>query len=386
MNDNIDKVQAIIERLYDEDQLQKLQQKYRKRTEAETLKPFAIILSSLGYCLQIISALLAAGGVFLLVQKFTSAAFVFVPVAVFLLVCLEILKRTSYEAFNKQRVSGAKIGKTIVFMMIGFASFSVLSSYFGTEHTIRTFAAVPAQIDTDSILKVYESQKAESSDYWNTLGRQAALKADEIHSANSWKGRTTRSARSSVLAFETKAKAMNDSLINQLSLLDTQKEAEIQKAKTNNEFALVKHDRWCSSFGFSVACLSIVFEFVFFLICLFLSNYDSLRLKTQIALQEVLQEESQERKRSEEVPSIKEPKEKNQDKVQGIGFSLASKNKEGDILEGNGSKSNRILVKKKDGSFKAYTEGALRNYYNGSSDSRKEELFPLLKKIENVNS
>jgi hypothetical protein len=258
----------------------KLSKKYAYRTDAEELAPFYTFFGLLTIPLQIFSALFAAGGVFLFSNYFNDSFGLVVLATVGILVALEIGKRLSYTAFNKQRNSKKQsVSKTIVILCLLFACVSISSSYICAPYTVECLASAPALIDTAKINNDFEKRLAVNSQYWTKFSNESENVANEIHSKNNWHGVTSRTARPEVLAAIGRAGSYKDSLIKYSAVIAADQRTAIARAQIENEVTKQTNNNWVSSFGEWFAVASLFFELSLFLIFFWRSNYETRELK-----------------------------------------------------------------------------------------------------------
>lgn len=381
--DDIDKIEQSIDRLYSEAELNQLNKKFKKRFQIEVEQDYYNIFIVLVVLLQSLSAVLALGGVMELYRSFTNEGFLLVLLAFCSVIILEVAKHKIYTSFFYAKKSGTRIPKISYLVIIGLLAFSAPSSYFGSYFTVSNFAKAPTLVDTDSITNHYNTKIESVSAYWLGLESEAKEKAKDIHEKNSWKGRTSRDARDEVLAFTTKAKSMQDSLINKKAYLLTMRDKELLQAKAENKSIITNHKEWCASFGGWLAIIVVLADFFTFGLLYWIVSFKERKrtfLKTIKERKEQSKEEPQETYSSTKVKEHKE-----EIKTEPYRNSISLTRAEGQIIEYK-DKAPRILVKRADGVLVERTAGAVRNWANSSKGKRKEHLTVLLNKLENYKN
>lgn len=379
----------------------KLQKKYSFKTNAERMKPFADLFIFSSWFFQLLSGLLAAGGVLLLTTKFSNNfAFICAGTILFLFL-LESFKRLSYLEFNRQRNSGENVGKTILLFCLIAAFFSVSSSYLGASHTVSFFAASPSLIDTDLIKKSYNSKIEKNKKSWNVLREKSLKKAQKIHEKNNWMGVTVRAARTNEQTEINRAGSYMDSLLKFESLINLNKNENVKKANLENEKIIINHEIWAATFGDYLAIISIFFELSLFIILFWCSDFEKRELE-ELNLSNLNTKDKD--KNLFKVTNQDKEKENSKNVFLETSGAILAKRKVGfiqdketikeDIKDGNifipkpPAKKPRICVQLLDGRLKNYTSGSLTNLINSSDLERAKQLKPYLiklKKIENGN-
>jgi len=380
MSDTIDNIEERVERIYNERELKNLNKRFQKRLQIEVEQDYYNVFFVAVLLFQSLSAVLALGVVMELWRRFTADGFVLVILAFMSVIALEFAKNRIYTKFFDVRLSGTKIPKVSYIIILGLLSFSAPSSYFGSYFTVSTFAKPPTLVSNDSIKTHYNSRLATASLYWGKLESEAKGKAKDIHNKNSWKGRTSRDARDEVLAYDTKAKAMQDSLIKQKSYLMAMMDKELLQATKKNETTISNHKEWCKSFGGWLALIVVIADFFTFGLLYWMVGFKERKRTFLETIKERKEQAKDEPTETYNPTKVKEGKEelKTENTRQPISLARA----EGQIVEYKG-KTPRILVRRNDGVLVERTKGSLRNWANSSKGERKQHLNNLLNKLEN---
>lgn len=381
-------INANADALFNSDRVQKIAKKYQYRTTAERLAPFRSLFVFFSYLLQVLSALLAAGGVLVLSQMFAASFVIVGGITVILLLLLEAAKRLSYDTLNTQRIAGEKINKAVLLFCVLFAGCSVLSSKLGAPYTVEFFAVAPSIADTSAIKAEAQIKATASAAYWQQLSNQAKAEADRIHAANNWRGVTSRNARPAQLAAVQRAAAYKDSLIKSAQIIQADLRQNIKKAEATHAEQLATFRAWRSSFAFWVAWLSVAFELSFFASLWFLANYDGRLLLEFKASKEPIKDKVKDKvKRVKDTvkDTVKEAVFNSQDAAP-IGFNKQDKVqvKDGVIIPPvPPKKAPRVQIVIDGGKVKQYTLGGLRNLIKASKPERAAELSQYIKKLKN---
>ena len=383
--------------LFNSERVQKIAQKYQFRTTAERLAPFRSLFVFSSYLLQVLSALLAAGGVLMLSRTFATSFAIVGGVSVLLLVLLEAAKRLSYDTLNTQRISGEPINKTVVFFCLIFAGCSVVSSKLGAPHTVEFFAVAPAKIDTAAINARFDLNEAAAVAYWQGKAEASLAEAEQIKSDANRRG----VLRSLAVAPYTKAKAAaisaQDSLLKYSAIINADRRAAINQATLADVAAFNVFASWRGSFAVWLAWLSVAFEISFFCVLWFLANYDGrLLLEYKAATAAPVKDDIKTRLNTikDEVKDaikdtfkdeVKEPVFNSKDGAK-IGFNRQDKDevKDGVIIQPvPPQKLPRVQIEIDGGKVKRYTAGGLKNLIRASKPERAAELIEYLKKLQN---
>ena len=262
------------------ERLEKLEKKYKFRTEAERLKPFFKIFVGLSFLLQILSALFAAGGVLLLSGKFAHSFGLIVVITIILLLIVESFKRLSYNEFNRQRNSTEKMSNTTILFCIAAASLSVSSSYINAPYTISFFSAPPELVDTSQINNNFKQQLAANIGYWAKLNNESKKAAKELkEDQTSSSGTTYWHALGTLTEMKAQQNGYKDSLVKYASVIQAANRLDINEAKTENKKRVKSSLSWVASFGSYSALASLGFEVTLFLLLLWCSNFEKREIK-----------------------------------------------------------------------------------------------------------
>ena len=230
-----------------------------------------------------------------------------------------------------------------------FLAASVASSYFGTPILVKEFAPMPAEVNESALKIRFDSLKSSAVAYWSTVKSDMQSKAVDIHKRNNWKGVTTRDARKTQLALESKAASAQDSLNSALASIAMQETSTLNRYKETYKSDLTQAKAERESVGGWFAVVTLVFEGLFILCFIFLNHYD-FHEACELGLLEAGNtfESTKSRPKSTVKPVKVEEQKPSQRPANGIGF-----HNEGGVVDG------KILCKKANGELKAYSKSQL---------------------------
>lgn len=188
------------------------------------------------------------------------------------LLLLEVVKRL---IISKAVKNGYQYGRWLSFgifagLMLSVAS--IASSTLGTPILIREFGAAPTLADTTAMNATYLASVASTKIYWQALIDGANQDAKKTHDQNSWKGKTTRSARPVVLQYQKKAQGYQDSLTNALSILAQNHQNSLLEIETENSDTLTSDQAKKAQTGYILGFITFGLELLF-LLCTFWKEY-----------------------------------------------------------------------------------------------------------------
>jgi hypothetical protein len=365
--------------------LESLAHAQRPKTKAERQKPiyYALVLVSL-FC-QLVSFVLASCGVlFLLVTNFkSSTGWVLIALAVIALVIIEGFVFIMLKEFHAERLDDKKINKSTVLLLAVAFCFSTPLTYVGTPYAVSLFASGPKYIDLGKIGAKLSGVITSDSLATSLQIKEAKNMALDVHNKNSYKGKTSRSARSTVKAYTMQKLALEQKLIDNLAQGKKMLKEALYNAKVSNDIIKQKHGLFCASFGGWLALVTVGAMVVLFGVRWYCEGWKRLfvvegNIKLEVKDKSPLtpkESKDKEPLTPKEVVKTKEPQEVNK-----IGFNPKDKDKEykeGDILKGIAPRVDRVFIRKDNGTLKAYTRGGLNNLIRGSSQARKEYLETL---------
>ena len=365
--------------------LESLAHAQRPKTKAERQKPiyYALVLVSL-FC-QLVSFVLASCGVlFLLVTNFkSSTGWVLIVLAVIALVIIEGFVFIMLKEFHAERLDDKKINKSTVLLLAVAFCFSTPLTYVGTPYAVSLFASGPKYIDLGKIGAKLSGVISADSLATSLQIKEAKNMALDVHDKNSYKGKTSRAARSTVKAYTMQKLALEKKLIDNLAQGKKMLKEALYNAKVSNDIIKQKHGLFCASFGGWLALVTVGAMVVLFGVRWYCEGWKRLfvvegNIKLGVKDKSPLtpkESKDKEPLTPKEVVKTKEPQAVNK-----IGFNPKDKDKEykeGDILKGIAPRVDRVFIRKDNGTLKAYTRGGLNNLIRGSSQARKEYLETL---------
>lgn len=402
MADNkIRELDDVIDSIYSDKKLQKLQKKRQPKTVVETLRPIKNILLGVRFFIHGMSMVLASGGVFYLSNKFTQGGFIALCFALLALIAIESIVSYSFTIHHRKKYVDMKFSNWIYYISIPVIILSCVASYAFSENTTRLAVRSIDLVSIDSVSNSFDQKMIASVSYWEGLKKEAQDKADSLHNKNNWKGRTAREVRPLVIQHEAAALSYTDSTTKEKQKIINQKQAAIAQAESDNKAAINEHNEFCSQFGHWTGLLSILsYVFLYFIIGFF-EYYDDRELATLESLQnsdspKVNQSEGQERatlaakvkqhqskaKQSEE---RKEPVFADVEPPQRRPIKFGNDNYEhGQIVMKEGWKKPKMAYKKANGGTSFYSQSKLERMARDkkASEERRKTLNHLANKKE----
>jgi len=381
----------------DRELLESLAHAQRPKTKAERQKPiyYALVLVSL-FC-QLVSFVLASCGVlFLLVTNFkSSTGWVLIVLAVIALGINEWFVFIILKEFHAERLDDKKINKSTVLLLAVAFCFSTPLTYIGTPYAVSLFASEPKYINLAQIEAKLSGVITSDSLATSLQIKEAKNMALDVHNKNSYKGKTSRAARSTVKAYTMQKLALEQKLIDNLTEGKEVLKVALYNAKIGNDIIKQKHSIFCASFGGWLALVTVGAMVVLFGVRWYCEGWrKEFVIETRIKLgipdpnkskdksplppKEVIK--NKESKDKETLTPKEVVKSEEAQAVNKIGFNPKDKDKEykeGDILKGIAPRVDRVFIRKDNGTLKAYTKGGLNNLIRGSSQARKEYLETL---------
>ncbi len=369
----------------DRQPLESLAHAQRPKTKAERQKPiyYALVLVSL-FC-QLVSFVLASCGVlFLLVTNFkSSTGWVLIVLAVIALVIIEGFVFIMLKEFHAERLDDKKINKSTILLLAVSFCFSTPLTYVGTPYAVSLFASGPKYIDLAQIEAKLSGVITSDSLATSLQIKEAKNMALDVHAKNSYKGKTSRSARSTVKAYDMQKLALEKQLIDNLTQGKRVLKEALFNAKVSNDIIKQKHGLFCASFGGWLALVTVGAMVVLFAVRWYCEGWKRLYVvegNIKLGVKDKSPLTPKESKDKETLTPKEVVKTKEAQSVNKIGFNPKDKDKEykeGDILKGIAPRVDRVFIRKDNGTLKAYTRGGLNNLIRGSSQARKEYLETL---------
>lgn len=367
--------------------LESLAHAQRPKTKAERQKPiyYALVLVSL-FC-QLVSFVLASCGVlFLLVTNFkSSTGWVLIVLAVIALGINEWFVFIILKEFHAERLDDKKINKSTILLLAVAFCFSTPLTYVGTPYAVSLFASGPKYIDLAQIEAKLSGVISADSLATSLQIKEAKNTALDVHAKNSYKGKTSRSARSTVNAYTMQKLALEQKLIDNLTQNKRVLKETLYNAKIGNDIIKQKHGLFCASFGGWLALVTVGSMVVLFGVRWYCEGWKRLyvvegNIKLGVKDKDKSPLTPKESKDKEPLTPKEVVKSEEAQAVNKIGFNPKDKDKghkEGDILKGIAPRVDRVFIRKDNGTLKAYTKGGLNNLIRGSSQARKEYLETL---------
>ena len=381
----------------DRELLESLAYSQRPKTKTERQKPIYYSLVFVGFFCQLVSFVLASCGVlFLLVINFkSSTGWVLIVLAVIALIIIEAAVFFSLKWFHAERLYDKHRNISTTFILVVSFCCSTPLTYVGTPYAVSLFASAPKYIDLAQIEAKLSGVISADSLATSLQIKEAKNTALDVHAKNSYKGKTSRSARSTVNAYTMQKLNLEQKLIDNLTQGKEVLKVALYNAKIGNDIIKQKHGLFCASFGgwlafVTVGAMVVLFgvrwycegwrkEFVIETrIKLGIPDPNKSKDKSPLPPKEVIKNKESKDKETltpKEVVKSEEPQSVNK-----IGFNPKDKDKghkEGDILKGIAPRVDRVFIRKDNGTLKAYTKGGLNNLIRGSSQARKEYLETL---------
>lgn len=365
--------------------LESLAHAQRPKTKAERQKPiyYALLLVSL-FC-QLVSFVLASCGVlFLLVTNFkSSTGWVLIVLAVIALVIIEGFVFIMLKEFHAERLDDKKVNKSTILLLAVAFCFSTPLTYVGTPYAVSLFASGPNYIDLDQIEAKLSGVITSDSLAISLQIKEAKNMALDVHAKNSYKGKTSRAARSTVKAYTMQKLALEQKLIDNLTQGKRVLKEALFNAKVSNDIIKQKHSIFCASFGGWLALVTVGAMVVLFGVRWYCEGWKRLYVvegNIKLGVKDKSPLTPKESKDKETLTPKEVVKSEEPQSVNKIGFNPKDKGKEykeGDILKGIAPRVDRVFIRKDNGTLKAYTRGGLNNLIRGSSQARKEYLETL---------
>jgi len=277
------------------------------------------------------------------------------------------------------------------------------STFFGTPYAVQFLAASPNYNDIEQLIIEHDVLIKSDTTFWNgqitnkELAKSEFVRLNTKYDNKTGKVRLRSDAVKPHRTMVDSISALNSNKLAVLAILKTNKKNDINKAEQENEVMRADHFAWCSSFGWGLSFVSLGCIVIFLFSFSWCQGYerdelkdnDSILLKLEEAKKK---EEAQERAEIEKIKAQSEKViEKGEDKETPkvtvnepsipMGFVTASI-KEGDIVKGEGRKSDRVYVEVK-GELRAMTYGEVNTLKKGqSTPQRINHLERLMNKLK----
>lgn len=394
MADNkIRELDDVIDSIYNDKKLEKLQKKREPKTEVETLRPIKNILFGVRIFIHALSMLLASGGVFYFSKKFTEGGIIALCFTSLALIAIESIVSYSFTVHHRKKYVDMKFSNWIYYISIPVIIFSCVASYAFSENTTRLAAKPVELISIDSISNTFENEMETSLAYWGNLKKEAQASADSLHNKNNWKGRTSKEVRPLVVQYQAAAIAYTDSTTKEKQKIINQKQAAIAQAEQDNKTAVASHDEFCRQFGYWTGLLSILSYFFLYFIIGFFEYYEDRELATLNSLRskdgdkEKQSEDEERAKLASKVKQYQSEAKKSKEREEPVlaktqqpqrrPIKFGNESYEhGQIVMQEGWNKPKMAYKKANGDTSFYTQSKLLRMArdNKASEERKEAL------------
>ena len=370
----------------EQEEMSKLSTLFQQKTETMRNEPLFRFASALTYGLQGLSIALASGVLFACYNHFPSTFLFVAPVALAILVVIEMGKRKSIKEWNVSRLADSKPSKIAFVGMLLFTALSIYFSCTFTAPAVDGASSAPLLLNVQSI-KDSSLQSLQASLLPLQSEKDRLVKSKEQIAKNGQKydrvlkkTRYRTSALKDIRLAERNIKAIDNKIqaITDASVLSMGK--AIQNAQKANESVLNNHKSRNSSLS---SVLGIVAFLVDVLLCglsFFCYSHlynKSLELKDKYS--DVQKEDVQIAKEPVKIERKERVKIQDAETQRSTVAGFAGP-RHGDMVDGKVC----IAVKAgpKRGTLKKYDKRALQNLINNSSANRAKELKPLLTKFE----
>ncbi len=375
--------------------------KFRPKTKIQRLKGVWYILTAVWVVCQGISALLAATGFYhLAATNLNGNSFLTGSTVLCFCIGLEwafnklnkIIAQQKYD--DKTSVSPILYGLVLVFGLV-YAG----STFVGTPYAVLFLAASPNYNDIEQIKVEHDVLIKSDTAFWNSQITKKESSTNAFVALNTkfdnklGKERLRSDAIKPHRAMVDSLDALNNNKLTVLAMLKNNKQNEVSKAEEENEVMKSDHFAWCSSFGWGLSFVSLFCIVVFLLPFSWCQGYERDELKDNDSILNQLEEakkkeEAQERAEIEKIKAagrkvIEKDKEEELPKVvvnepsTPMGFATATI-KEGDIVKGEGRKSDRVYVMVKD-ELRAMTKGEVNTLKKGQSTPERIKHLEMLR-------
>lgn len=384
----IEKIEEMTDLSFNKKEHKRLQKRFEAKTTVQAMQGFRNASNFVVNFGQFLSIVLGAGIPIMLAERMPNIALFSFALGWVILISLEIGKRYSIQKANDIRILNGNQNNQISNTTYNVSSFLLILcsmgiSYFGAPYVVNYFASHKPLLELSSIENEFNEKKKESSAYWHDLKNNAEEKAKQIHTENSWKGKTSREARTPKLAFELQAAAMVDSLNSNLAMLAALENSAMFEAKEANKQIISSHQQWCNGFSLFGCCIAILIDLLVIVLCYWNTNFDERKLKENEAKLKIKEEENsikgiaqeqayrihKEEEQSTKVEEKAKQKDTENEAPRAVGFH-SQERKEGFIEKGEGKKRDRILVEVA-GELRGLTLGQINTLISGQSTAER---------------
>jgi len=379
--------------------------KFKPKTKVQRLKSVFYILTGVWMFCQGVSALLASTGFYYLASIYIQAnSFLVGCFVIGISLGLELAFNTLNTTIAKQKYDDKTNVSTILkVMVVVFGLVYAGSTFIGTPYAVQFLAAAPDYNDIEQIRIEHDIFIKSDTSFWNgQIAKKEETKAtfEGLMSKYDAKINAVRLRSDAVKP----VKVMNDSITSlnstklaSLAILKLGQRNAIDKAEEENAIMKADHLAWCASFGWGLSFVSIFCIFIFLPSFHWCQKYERKEIEDNDSILSKI-EESKEKEKAQEkaaIQSLKANDTKSKDKDKGedtpkvtinqpstpMGFATASI-KEGDIVKGEGRKSDRIYVMVK-GNLRPMTFGEVNTLKKGQSTTERiTHLDKLMNKLK----
>jgi len=373
-NNIVDLLDDLTDLDFNEEENDKLSNKFRNRTQVD-IDNFFYIGAGWGInTSQFISIVLGFGLCLHMADKFPTVSKLIFALCLIGLILVEVGKRTSLGKINEIRlINRAKKSKkklTAKPYLIAYCFFigaSIYSGFIGGPQVIREFSEhkplkLIEEIKKDFI-QIMDKSKAEIA----AQQIRTFAMASNLHKESSWKGTTSRDVRKQKADLVVMANS-KDSVINNIVIGSTRDmNAAVLKATTINDEIVKAHDDWCDTFAWWAVIGVFFLDIVLTVLYSWMCGHEYRKLTENNVKLKILKGQVED--------SVKQGVKDNDTDTKG---RLTDK----EIKKGSGGKASTITITLTDGVLKEYTLGKFNSYYNSSSITRQETLKPYLEKVQ----
>lgn len=371
---------------------EKRKRQYKPKTKIQRLKSFFYIASSIGIFLQAVSCILASTGVINFVSMFlNSNGLIIISISVIALAGLELAYRKTLQEYNAQRLDDeTKISPVIYVALFGLGSIYILSSYWGSPYAVQFFAAPPELNNLELIAMNEDNKIKKDSLFWANRVKVAQASKDSFLISNGKTDKVTGNWRirsGSAKELQRKAKEvdkLNTSLTSSLASGYRSKDSLLLSLKADNKELLIKHQEFCSQFGYIMGLISVFCVLVFIPIFNWTEKYKrDETTENEILLAKYFNTEQKtepkQKKYKQKKAPINQPITENRTEQEKPSIQIAlGQNKnmfsEGDEVTENGEKKFFLLMQKgkNKGELIAKDEGQIKKMYNNLSNKNSD--------------
>ncbi len=248
-------------------------EEFRPKSHFEEWLPVYRTGQVVRFVLQFISLAFALTLVAYPSKYFLDSWLIGLPFAVFLLLCLEFIKRKSADVGFKRFLSEGRVSFFVLAGAIITSGLSIILSVFGAPLLVAELAPAPILKDTAIIKQAAEAQKEAAIAFWLPQIEKAEGKAKDVFKEGNYKGKISGRTKDQKYEHEDRASDLQDSLNSQLAAIENIFLYDDHCAIIDNRLTTEKADEQTASVGFWTAIGCGVLEILFYLISFFLVRF-----------------------------------------------------------------------------------------------------------------